>query len=206
MLNNNIYCVDNLHFMSRIPNESIDLIYCDILYNTRKKFKDYNDNLGSPQDAIKWYRPRLMEMKRILKDDGIIALQCDYRLVHYLKVEMDCIFDNNFINEIIWYYKSPSLGSNKMLSNKHDNILVYSRSRNYKINIDDIREEYSETYKKQAEKGHITFGRVAKVNEKGKFPTDVWEIPILNSQSKERVGYSTQKPKRLVEKIVKAFF
>ena len=111
----------------------------------------------------------------------------------------------NFINEIVWSYKSPSTFSNKRLSNKHDNLLVYSKSKNYNINVDEIREEYAKSSLRQAERGTIAFGKKAKVDPRGKFPTDVWEISTLNSMAKERVGYDTQKPKKLLEKIVKAF-
>ena len=97
---NKVYCMDNLKLLRQLSSKCIDLIYCDVLYNTGKKFKDYNDNLGTPQEAIEWYRPRLIEMRRVLKDSGSIYLQCDYRLVHYLKIEMDNIFGlNNFRNE-----------------------------------------------------------------------------------------------------------
>ena len=203
---NKVYCMDNLELLKKIPDESIDLIYCDILYNTGKKFKDYDDRLGTPQEAMKWYKPRLVEMKRVLKDTGIIVLQMDYRLVHYIKVEMDGIFSyKNFINEIIWHYKSPSTHSNKHLSNKHDNLLVYSKSKNYNINIDEIREEYAKQTLRQAERGNISFGKKSKVDPRGKFPTDVWDISTLNSMAKERVGYDTQKPKKLLERIINAF-
>ena len=149
--------MDNLELLKQLPNESISLIYCDILYNTGKKFKDYDDRLGTPQEAMEWYKPRLIEMKRVLKNDGNILLQMDYRLVHYLKVEMDNIFGiNNFINEIIWYYKSPSGTSTKKLANKHDNILLYSNGKDFKINIDELREEYSEGTKKQAKNKNVT--------------------------------------------------
>ena len=83
---NKVYCMDNLELLKQMDSNSVDLIYCDILYNTGKKFKDYNDNLGTPQQAMEWYEPRLIEMKRVLKDTGSIYLQCDCRLVHYLKV------------------------------------------------------------------------------------------------------------------------
>ena len=144
--------------MKQIDDNSVDLIYCDILYNTGKKFKDYDDNLGTPQQAIDWYKPRLTEMKRILKENGKILLQMDCRLVHYLKVEMDNVFGiNNFINEIIWYYKSPSGTVKTKLANKHDNILLYSKTKNYAINIDELREEYSESTKLQAKNKNISF-------------------------------------------------
>lgn len=165
---NKVYCMDNLELLKQLPNECIDLIYCDILYNTGKKFKDYNDNLGTPEQAIEWYRPRLIEMKRVLKYNGIIILQMDYRLVHYLKVEMDNIFDI-FINEIIWSYKSPSTFSKKHLSNKHDNLLVYSNSQKYNINVDEIREEYAKSTIKQAERGNIAFGKKRRLMQEVNF-------------------------------------
>ena len=61
-----IYNCDNLELLARMEDESVNLIYCDILYNTGKKFDDYNDNLGSPEEAVEWYRPRFIEMKRVL--------------------------------------------------------------------------------------------------------------------------------------------
>ena len=110
---NNLFCMDNLELMKQIPDNYIDLIYCDILYNTGRKFKDYDDNLGSTTDAIEWYKPRLIEMKRILKDTGNIYLHMDYRLVHYMKVEMDRVFDEkNFRNEIIWSYRTSGYRKN----------------------------------------------------------------------------------------------
>ena len=69
---NKVYCMDNLELLKQLEDESIDLIYCDILYNTGKSFSDYNDNLGTPHEAIEWYKPRLIEMKRVLKKSGSI--------------------------------------------------------------------------------------------------------------------------------------
>ena len=181
---NKVYCMDNLELLKQLPNESIDLIYCDILYNTGKKFKDYDDNLGTPQEAIEWYRPRLIEMKRVLKDTGSIYLQCDYRLVHYLKVEMDNIFGiNNFRNEIIWKYGLGGSG-NRSFSKKHDNILFYSKNETYTFNI-----QYEKATSNKLK------GQLKKM-------TDVWDIPNINNMSKERVGYDTQKPKTILEIIV----
>ena len=119
---NKLFNEDNLELLKRLPNECIDLIYCDILYNTGRKFNDYDDNLGTPQEAIEWYKPRLYEMKRALRKTGSIYLQCDFRLVHYLKVEMDNIFGlNNFRNEIIWCYRSQGFNK-KQWSQKHEDI------------------------------------------------------------------------------------
>ena len=99
---NKIYCMDNLELLKQLPNESISLIYCDILYNTGKKFKDYDANLGTPHEAIEWYKPRLIEMKRVLKKTGSMYIHCDWHLNSYLRVFMDELFGYKmFRNEII---------------------------------------------------------------------------------------------------------
>ena len=207
---NKIYNMDNLELLKQMESELVDLIYCDILYNTGKKFKDFVDKLGTPQEAIEWYRPRLIEMNRVLKKTGSIYLQCDYRLVHYLKVEMDSIFGlNNFRNDIIWCYKSQGF-SKKQWSNKHDNILFYSKSNKWIFNLDDIREEPSESwvkrYGKELEKnGFFIDGKGKRYDGfVGSPPRDWLDINILPQAHKERVGYDTQKPKALLERIVKA--
>ena len=208
---NKIYCMDNLELLKQLDDECVDLIYCDILYNTGKKFKDYDDKLGTPQEAIKWYRPRLIEMKRVLKDTGSIYLQCDYRLVHYLKVEMDNIFEiSNFRNEIIWKY-TGSLSPKNKFPQKHDNIIVYGKSINTKFN--QIYEPYKEStinrFDKEDEYGKY---RITKRNGKeyktylkdGKPMESVWDIPIVRKNSHEYVGYDTQKPKELLRRIIES--
>ena len=210
---NKIYCMDNLELLKQLDSESIDLIYCDILYNTGKKFRDYDDKLGTPQEAMEWYRPRLIEMKRVLKNTGSIVLQCDYRLVHYLKVEMDNIFDI-FINEIIWEYPKGIKNSTRKEINNHDTLLVYAINNNYTHNI--IEEPYTKEqlkrFKHEDECGKFYYdtrrdkdGNKKKVKvylKKTGVPLgDTWYFNF--AQGKERVGYDTQKPKSLLERIIK---
>lgn len=97
-----IYNCDNLALLTQLENESVNLIYCDILYNTGKSFDDYNDNLGSPQEAIEWYRPRFIQMKRVLAKNGSIFIHCNWRLDSYIRILMDEIFGvANFRNRFI---------------------------------------------------------------------------------------------------------
>lgn len=96
-----IYHEDNIELLRRLPDCSINLIYCDILYNTGKEFDDYSDNLGSPKEAVEWYRPRFEEMKRVLADNGSIFIHCNWRLDSYMRILMDEIFgERNFRNRI----------------------------------------------------------------------------------------------------------
>ena len=204
---NKVYCMDNLELLKQLPNESIDIIYCDILYNTGKKFKDYDDNLGTPQEAIEWYKPRLVEMKRVLKDTGSIYLQMDYRLVHYMKVEMDSIFGiENFKNEIIWKY---GLGNSRALGRyqtKHDNILFYTKTNEYIFNNirGEVTPQMEAKYCHEDELGKYMISKGKKYYLKGgKKIEDVIEVSNMSATSKERVGYDTQKPKELLEIFIK---
>lgn len=195
---NTVYCMDNLILMSEMASDSIDLIYCDVLYNTGKNLKDYNDNLGSANDAIDFYKPRFSEMKRILKNTGLLYIQCDYNLSHYLKVLLDSIFSvSNFRNEIIWWYNSAPR-KKKDFGRRHDTIFRYSKSNDYFFNADSkyIRQPYSETAPRGYEKEKY-------YDNRGKIMDDVWKINMLGQNDKtERVGYATQKPKELLYKII----
>ncbi len=207
-----LYCMDNLKLMKQLEDCSIDLIYCDILYNTGKKFKDYSDKLGTPQEAVEWYRPRFIEMKRLLKNNGSLYIHCDPRLVHYIKVELDSIFGiKNFRNDIIWCYRSQGFSKTKW-SQKHDNILFYTKTNKYTFNMEDVREDdISETtlsrWGKEIDKyGKIPTKKNGKIYWSSPFspPRDWFEINSLPASSRERVGYDTQKPIKLLERIIKA--
>lgn len=200
--NNNyqIYNCDNLELLKNLPNNYIDLIYCDILYNTGKNFRDYNDNLGTQQEAIRWYEPRLIEMKRVLKDIGTIYLHCDWHLVHYLKVKMDEIFGlKNFKNEIIWCYSGGGIPK-KDLPRKHDNILRYVKSDNYIYNP-----EYKPYSEKTLQRGRTQCKGDIDLRKEGTPITDWWDDiqPLHSPTCFEKVGYDTQKPKELLQRIIK---
>ena len=197
---NKLFQMDNLELLKQLPDNSIDLIYCDILYNTGKKFKDYDDNLGTPQQAMDWYRPRLNEMYRILKNNGSIWIHCDSNLSHYMKIEMDNIF-SLFINEIIWQYPKGIKNSTKKEINNHDTIFRYGKTNNYTHNVleEPYTKEQLKRFKHEDECGRFYWDtRRDKNNNKVK--VDVWYFNF--AQGKERVGYDTQKPIELLKRII----
>lgn len=211
---NRCYCMDNLELMKQMEDESIDLIYCDILYNTGKKFKDFNDNLGTTEEAIEWYKPRLIEMKRILKDTGSIWIHCDYNLSHYIKIELDKLF-KVFINEIIWEYPKGIKNSTRREICNHDTLFRYAKTNKYTHNQLELpyTKEQLKRFKYEDEKGRYYLDtRRNKNNEKTrvkvyltKSGTPLGDVWYLNyAQGKERVGYDTQKPKALLERIIKS--
>ena len=205
-------CCDNLELMKEMGDDSIDLIYSDILFGTGRKFKDYQDLKPIRSVIEEHYIPRIKEMHRILKDTGSIYLQMDWRISHWIRCIMDDIFGyENFKNEIIWCYRSAGFSKNKW-SSKHGNILFYSKSKEYTFNLDDIREnEIAKSTQKRfgkeiEELGYIPNlknGIVYKVNPYSP-PRDWFILNTLPQAHSERLGYDTQKPKALVERIIKA--
>ena len=145
----------------------------------------------------------LMKMKDLLKDDGVIAVHLDWHAVHYARLILDEIFGaDNFINEIIWQYKSGG-SSKKSFARKHDNILVYGKTKNYKFNS--VKEKsYNRNLKPYKFKGVNEYkdeiGWYTLVNAR-----DVWQIDMVGRTSKERTGYATQKPKALIKRFIEAF-
>ena len=144
---------------------------------------------------------RLVEMHCLLKSSGSIYLHCDPTASHYLKLLMDAVFGKQqFRNEIIWGYRTGGVSRNYW-PKKHDTILFYTKTATYTFNPLIERVYYRKKF----------FG--AMEDGKGRYYADVhvrnvWDCegsikPIINV-SKERLGYPTQKPKALLERIINA--
>ncbi|MBE6258232.1 MAG: site-specific DNA-methyltransferase [Prevotella sp.] len=161
---------------------------------------------------LNWMYENLLAIKSIMSENASIYVHLDYRIGHYVKLLMDEIFgENNFLNEIIWFYPdSPGRPETKFVP-KHDNIFWYRKSEDFVFNGDDIRipllEASKERYKttrylinSQGKKFEYT----AKDSEKGKIPETVWQLAVVKGNSEQATGYSTQKPEELLERIIKA--
>lgn len=122
-----IYNQDNLELLRSLPSETINLIYCDILYNTGKKFDDYNDNLGLPKKAVEWYRPRFQEMKRVLAKNGSIFIHCNWRMDSYIRILMEEIFGTNCFRNYIYRQHSGIRGFCRNFDSQVDIILYFSK-------------------------------------------------------------------------------
>ncbi len=171
---------------------------------------------------------RIVQMHRILKSTGSLYLHCDPTASHYLKIILDAVFEpQHFRNEIVWHYGKWTNVSNQFQRN-HDIIFFYSKSKNNTFNKlfnitksrDAIYERGWDTnrvdgksqlivYDREKAKAKIESGQydniVYRTDKKGTVLSDGWQdIPILNSQAKERVGYPTQKPVELYKRIIRA--
>ncbi len=190
--------------MAEIPNNTIDLIYCDILYGTGRKFKDYQDLKPIRSEIESHYIPRIKEMHRILKDNGSIYLQMDTRINHWLRCILDDIFGyDRFLNEIAWHYVMGASSKNKY-SKKHDVILLYSKSENYKFNLNNILVPLSIETIKRSKRKKARYNIELNENN-GKNPSDVFlDINPIQGNGNENINYGTQKPKKLIERLIKA--
>ena len=170
---------------------------------------------NSDKSYLIYMAVRLLEMHRILKDTGSIYLHCDPTMSHYLKLVMDTIFGKqHFQNEIIWCYERGSRKKSQF-GRKHDVIFFYSKTKNYVFDSDAVRIERRKTHMKVETDLEGRTWQVKKDAKSGKvyrYPTDVgvlcpdWWIGIqqLNRNEKERLGYPTQKPLALLDRIIKA--
>ena len=160
--------------------------------------------------------PRLIELRRVLKPTGSIYLHCDPTASHYLKMLMDAVFGAEmFRNEIIWSYKRYTAQAARF-QRLHDVLLFYGRGDSVLFN--DLREEYgaksgkADSHYKQDSDGRWFRWQKRKdqepykiyLSEAGRRLGDVWEIPTINASAKERLGYPTQKPEALLERVILA--
>ena len=157
----------------------------------------YGDDMAA---FLCWLGVRLMEMHRVLREDGSLYLHIDHTAHAYVKTLLDAIFGRkNFRNEIVWFYKTGGL-SKRWFGRKHDTILFYTKSDSY-------------TYNPQKEKSHLShkygFSNIEIHQDKQGYyrmvaMRDVWDIPALRGNQPETTGYPTQKPLALYERIIKA--
>lgn len=160
---------------------------------------------------LKMIYPRLVLMKELLSDNGSIYVHIDWHVGHYVKLLLDDVFGReNFKNEIIWGYRRWSAAS-RNFQNSHDCIYWFSKNENYTWNT--VYEAYADGgnhYTEKDEKGEFRWqylnGEKYKLYKKeGTRAKDWWDdISYINSMAKERLGYATQKPEALLERIIKA--
>jgi DNA modification methylase len=218
-----IYCGDNIEVMRRyIPDNSIDLIYADppffsnqqyeIIWGDGYELRAFEDRWkGGIQNYIAWMEPRLRECHRVLKEVGSLYLHCDWHANGYLRVLLDKIFgESKFRNEIAWCYSRATSPRQKVWGRMHDTLLFYTKGDDYTFNVDEVRLPYAQSsleregYRKMFhKKGDLKSGK-CELSEKGKFPEDWWIIPFIRPNARERLGYPTQKPEKLLERIIKA--
>ena len=212
-----VYCADNLEMMRSLATSDFkgkfQMIYMDPpFYSGAKYFSRrsdgskklaYSDVWGAGLlEYLEMIAKRILIARELLSDDGLIWIHLDYRAVHYVKIIMDEIFGmENMVNEIVWGYRSGG-ASGRRFARKHDTILLYSKTKEYKFNPQKEKSynrgalpyNFKGVQEYEDEKGWYTL-----VNMR-----DIWEIPMVGRTSGERTGYATQKPEELIRRMVLA--
>ncbi len=221
---NKVIAGDCLEKMKLIEKSSVSLIYLDPPFFTKKKHVlsnkertkvfSFDDLWENNKGYAEFLNARIEVMRDLLKEDGSIFVHCDKSAQHIVRAILDNVFGvENFQSEIIWSYKRWS-NSKKGLLPSHQNIYFYSKSKNFKFNT--VYTAYSETtnvdqilQRRTRDKHNKSIYDTNEVGEakysgqkKGVPLNDVWDIPYLNPKAKERVGYPTQKPLILLERII----
>ncbi|MEY4768936.1 MAG: hypothetical protein RL637_1575 [Pseudomonadota bacterium] len=197
----------------------------EVIWGDKGEIRSFEDRwAGGINHYIEWLKERVIEMHRILKSTGSIFLHCDWHANAYIRVLiLDRIFgENNFRNEIIWHYTGRRMESKIAFNSKHDVIFFYAKSKQTCIK-NYPKEEYTrDSYVKMKKQevhcdedgrewiwGHAGKGKshhykiyIDEAVANGRAVDDVWDIPIINTSSKEKIGYPTQKPEALLERII----
>ena len=215
---------DCLDVMRDMSSGSARLAYLDPPFFTQKthalrernggKTFSFDDLWNSHQDYSEFIRLRLIELRRILADDGSIFFHCDRRASHIVRALLDMVFGHdNLRSEIVWHYRRWT-NAQRNLTPAHQTIFFYSKSDQYifntilgdyslSTNVDQILQRRT-----RGKHGQSTYDRdaagltVTGPAKKGVPLSDVWDIPFLNPKAKERTGYPTQKPVLLLERII----
>lgn len=219
-----IYLGDCLEILKGIPDGKVDLVYLDPPFFTQKVHKlasrdrqrafSFNDVWKSLDEYAEFLFLRLKELHRVLAATGSLFFHCDNNASHIARLILDEIFGKKmFRSEIIWYYRRWS-NSQRTLLPAHQTIYFYSKTDDYKFN--ELLQEYSPSTNVDQilqKRARDDFGKSAYAKDedgslitngykKGVPLSDVWDIPFLNPKAKERIGYPTQKPILLLERII----
>ena len=215
---------DCLDVVRDLPARSADLVYVDPPFFTQKTHSlmtrdrsttfQFSDQWKSRAEYLDFLRARLQEFHRVLKATGSLFFHCDTNASHHIRCLLDEVFgEPMFRSEIIWHYRRWSNSQRNPLPS-HQTLFFYSRTDDYQYhqifddyspatNVDQIlqrreRDEHGKAVYARDERGHV----INDGHKKGVPIADVWDIPLLNPKARERVGYPTQKPMLLLERII----
>lgn len=174
------------------------------LEEVRRFEENMYGDIWRKEDYLNWMYENLSAIKSIMSDTASIYVHLDWHIGHYVKILMDEIFgEENFINEIIWCYTGPTNQKNNF-PRKHDTIFWYSKTDLKITNIENIKIPYKKLSTGTNKKGTI-FKDNFNLNSDGKIVEDWWiDITPSDRLLNEQKDYATQKPEKLLERIIKA--
>jgi site-specific DNA-methyltransferase (adenine-specific) len=179
---------DALILFSQIADESIDLIITDPPYNLGKDYGNNHDLKGF-DDYMCFTRSWLSEANRVLKPTGTIYVFMGVRFISYLYTVLEQELQMFFNSWVVWHY-TQGMGKTKGFSPRHDDILVFNKSKDFIFNLDNIR--VPQKYYR------------SRNNMRGANPSDVWQFSHIHYCNPNRQDHPTQKPEGLCERMILA--
>ncbi len=197
-----VVVMDCCDFLASLPDKSVQLIVCDPPYNIQLA------NWDSHANYLSWASRWLREAERVLADSGNLALfgglqyQAEAGSGDLLTLisDMRKNSDMRLANLIVWNYPN-GMSAHRFFANRHEEIAWFGKTAKYFFDLDAVREPYDDATKAIYMKDKRL--RPESV-EKGRNPTNVWRMSRLNGNSKERVGHPTQKPREVIQRLVRA--
>lgn len=196
-----LFTADAVGFLKKLPDSSVQLIIIDPPYNLDLAHWDTFSHY------LDWATQWLDELYRILTETGNCVIFGGFQyqdlkkgdlleIMHYTRHHTPL----RFTNLVVWYYKN-GISAHRFFANRHEEAIWLSKTNKYYFDLDAVRLPYDEETKKAYKRDKRL---VAESIDKGKNPTNVWEIGRLNANSTERVGHPTQKPLELIRRFVKS--
>ncbi len=206
-----VYIRKNPHLAEKIKKVEEELDNMDELRGFEEKM--YGD-FWTKEAYLNWMYENLMAIKSVMSENASIYVHLSWHIGHYVKVLLDEVFgEANFRNEIVWHYYNKMQGNINRFASNHDVIFLYSKSEDYTYNkVGEAREETTKQIKRVWDKSSQKLvnakdenGRVIYEESNEKTVDDVWRIPMLQpAGKKEAMEYSTQKPEKLLERVIRA--
>jgi DNA modification methylase len=210
-----LVCGDAQDVASALGDGVLDAIYMDPPFATgvirQGRGHAYADRADDPEAFVTWLQPVLEHSRRALTPAGSLFVHLDYRTVHYVKVALDKLFGrDHFVNEIVWCYAVGGKGR-RGFGRKHDTILWYARTPDWAFYPEAVRVprrggSHMRLVGGVQEKTDRKTGRIYRYPvATGKVPEDWWtDVETLNHSDRERTGWPSQKPERLIERVLTA--
>lgn len=192
---------DSVQILKSIKDKSVDLIFADPPYNIGKDFGNNKDKWGSVPEYIEWCKKWITECMRVLKDDGTMYFMTATQFMPFLDVFASERY--NVLARIIWTYDSSGVQSKKMFGSLYEPILMINKSskNKYTFNAKDVLIEA----KTGAKRKLIDYRKaVPQPYNSEKVPGNVWNFPRVRFRMDEYENHPTQKPEKLLERIIKA--
>ncbi len=194
--------LDCLDLLKRIPDNSVQLIICDPPYNIQLAKWDVHANY------LAWASHWLREAERVLCETGNLVIfgglqyqgEAGSGDLLTLVGDMRANSAMRLVNLIVWNYPN-GMSAHRFFANRHEEIIWFGKTKKYYFGLDSVREPYDEATKAAYKKDKRLLPDSI---DKGRNPTNVWRIGRLNGNSKERVGHPTQKPRALIQRIVRS--